>query len=137
MNRICWKCKTEKDLDEFGKDKNRELGHEYICKMCKQEKDREVASRPEVMERHLEYITSDKGKEIRRIRQRKDYHERKYKTIARKMVEKAVHEGTLTKKNCEVCGNERSLGHHSDYSRPLEVTWLCQKHHSEVHRKTN
>jgi hypothetical protein len=101
MNRICWKCKTEKDLDEFGKDKNRELGHEYICKMCKQEKDREVASRPEVM------------------------------------VEKAVHEGTLTKKNCEVCGNERSLGHHSDYSRPLEVTWLCQKHHSEVHRKTN
>lgn len=34
---------------------------------------------------------------------------------------------------CEVCGDVNSQGHHEDYSRPLEVMWLCQKHHSARH----
>jgi hypothetical protein len=28
-----------------------------------------------------------------------------------------------------------SQGHHPDYSKPFEVVWLCQLHHSEEHRK--
>lgn len=59
-------------------------------------------------------------------------------------IEKAVAKGTLIPKPCEVCGESprRSDGarmvhaHHDDYSKPLEVRWLCQKHHHEWH-KTN
>jgi hypothetical protein len=34
-------------------------------------------------------------------------------------------------KRCE----GRIEGHHEDYSRPLDVIWLCQKHHRWVHEQ--
>lgn len=53
------------------------------------------------------------------------------KWLARKKVEKAVKNGSLIRQPCEVCGG-RSQAHHSDYSKPLEAQWLCQKHHREA-----
>ncbi len=39
----------------------------------------------------------------------------------------------------QVCGIEdcTTLGerHHEDYSKPLEIRWLCRKHHKELSRK--
>lgn len=34
---------------------------------------------------------------------------------------------------CEVCGAEKTDGHHDDYSKPLDVRWLCRLHHMEIH----
>jgi len=48
----------------------------------------------------------------------------------------AVRKGTLTRKPCAVCGIDKVQGHHSDYTRPLYVIWLCQKHHLEIHAPT-
>lgn len=31
----------------------------------------------------------------------------------------------------ECCG--RPVAHHPDYSRPLDVVWLCQSHHKKAH----
>jgi hypothetical protein len=42
--------------------------------------------------------------------------------------------GRLKKLPCEVCGNPKSDGHHDDYAKPLDVKWLCRKHHAERHR---
>jgi len=39
----------------------------------------------------------------------------------------------LKKQSCEVCGEIKALGHHDDYDKPLEVRWLCPKHHIELH----
>jgi hypothetical protein len=39
ITRICYKCKIEKDIIEFRKDKNRPLGYEYRCKECAQKKE--------------------------------------------------------------------------------------------------
>jgi len=40
----------------------------------------------------------------------------------------------LERQPCEVCGARPAEAHHDDYSRPLEVRWLCKRHHAEHHR---
>lgn len=56
---------------------------------------------------------------------------------ARKAVNAAVAIGLLTRPElCEKCGRpyHRTLqGHHEDYTKPLEVMWLCQSCHSAQH----
>jgi len=48
---------------------------------------------------------------------------------------RALKNGKLVKKPCEVCGAiNRIEAHHEDYSKPLEVRWLCMKHHKMEHR---
>src|SRR4051812_26186703 len=42
----------------------------------------------------------------------------------------AVRTGAITKEPCEVCGEIRAHGHHDDYTKPLEVRWLCAAHHA-------
>ncbi len=32
------------------------------------------------------------------------------------------------------CG-EPGEAHHPDYGKPLNVIWLCRKHHAEIHRE--
>lgn len=41
----------------------------------------------------------------------------------------AIRNKTLRKTPCIECGNTKSEAHHEDYSKPLEVIWLCKKHH--------
>lgn len=52
---------------------------------------------------------------------------------ARSSVMRAVMRGDIQREPCEVCGWIDSESHHDDYSKPLEVMWLCQKHHVEEH----
>lgn len=46
----------------------------------------------------------------------------------------ALKRGKLTRLPCEVCGEGKVEGHHPDYFRPLDVVWLCKKHHLEIHK---
>lgn len=59
---------------------------------------------------------------------------------AHEMLTLAIYHGDLVPTtNCEKCGapdNGRQLhGHHEDYSKPLEVTWLCNTCHRLEHNR--
>ena len=54
---------------------------------------------------------------------------------ARRAVRTAIKAGRMTRKPCEVCGANRTHGHHDDYTQPLNVRWLCPSHHREHHAK--
>lgn len=60
-----------------------------------------------------------------------------HKTKAHSNLHTAVENGSVVKKPCMICGNITVEGHHEDYSKPLEVLWLCKKHHHEKHRIHN
>lgn len=59
----------------------------------------------------------------------------KAKIAVRKISKKALRDGVLVKKPCEKCGAEKTEMHHEDYSKPLEVIWLCRPCHLEVHKE--
>jgi hypothetical protein len=41
-------------------------------------------------------------------------------------VRSAVRAGRLVRAACETCGATKTQGHHDDYSKPLDVRWLCR-----------
>jgi len=52
------------------------------------------------------------------------------------LVHMAVKKGIITKDPCKVCKTTKDVqAHHYDYSKPLDVIWLCRKHHNELHLK--
>lgn len=61
--------------------------------------------------------------------------ERRLRAIARSYLKVYVMRGKIKKMPCEKCGENEVHGHHSDYSKPLEVRWLCKKHHLAEHGK--
>jgi hypothetical protein len=55
------------------------------------------------------------------------------KFLARQSVMVAIRSGKLIKKPCKKCANPKSEAHHKDYTKPLDVIWLCRKCHIQIH----
>lgn len=50
----------------------------------------------------------------------------------------AISAGKLKPRPCERCGDAVGVqAHHEDYSKPLDVTWLCPPCHGQRHREIN
>ena len=80
-----------------------------------------------------EYRNTEKGNEVAKLTQRRMtlLYPEKYR--ARYAVLQAKRTGALAPQPCSNCGVDKVEAHHSDYSRPLDVMWLCKTHHVEVH----
>lgn len=84
-----------------------------------------------------------RAKKIAQSREGRKRNSEKYKAYdksrdpvklrARARIRNRIYLGLLERQPCEVCGDVRSHAHHKDYSKPLDVRWLCPKHHKEVH----
>ena len=54
-------------------------------------------------------------------------------TFAHNSVARALKNGNLIKDSCCMCRSIMSVAHHDDYSKPLDVMWLCSVHHKSRH----
>lgn len=55
------------------------------------------------------------------------------KALAHRKVEYHLSVGNIVRRPCEICGDPNSQAHHKDYAVPLEITWLCPRHHAAMH----
>lgn len=72
------------------------------------------------------------------FRQRKRYHNEKFpkRRKARTKLSNSLRDGKIVRRPCQECGSKNSHAHHYDYSRPLDVVWLCTEHHWKAHGRT-
>jgi len=58
---------------------------------------------------------------------------KRHKYLARWEAKRAISRGLIVRKPCEVCGESKVHAHHDDYSKPLNIRWLCLIHHRQFH----
>lgn len=131
----CFKCGTEKGLDEFYRHSQMQDGRLNKCKECARRDvgDNYRKRKPyyQAYERRR-FRRPERKAQIRRIVQRRrKLHPEKYK--AHNAVSNAIRDGRLIRQPCEACGNAKSQAHHDDYNKPLDVRWLCFKCHRAYH----
>jgi hypothetical protein len=81
---------------------------------------------------------ADPSVKARRAAQMRQYSKSpatRHHHVARWQVHRALEAGRLVKQPCEVCGDAKVHAHHDDYSKPLDVRWLCLRHHVDHHAK--
>lgn len=59
--------------------------------------------------------------------------EQRMKANARAYLHEYVKRGKITKLPCVKCNNPVVEAHHPDYSKPLDVVWLCRDCHMTEH----
>lgn len=60
-------------------------------------------------------------------------HDERVKSNARRLATYYTKVGKIPREPCQKCGAQKSEKHHPDYSRPLEVEWLCRRCHRAAH----
>lgn len=55
------------------------------------------------------------------------------KLNARQTLNDAIGSGKIKAQPCTKCGDTNAEAHHENYEKPLDVVWLCHKHHMEIH----
>lgn len=145
----CTKCGETKGREEFYRQAKMADGLLSKCKTCTKrdvrenrarkidycrEFDRARANLPHRVEARAAYAQTPEGKDALRRGSVAWDKRNPVKKAASIVVNNAVRDGRLTRQPCEVCGAAKAHAHHGDYGKPLDVRWLCTKHHAEWHK---
>ena len=142
--KVCPKCKASLPISQFYK------GHSR-CKPCHYaatrewqakniEKYREIkkAWRRTNKDKSREHYRRSWRKDADKYRARRKIYYKDYQRLAHGKVFKAIARGDLVRPNiCSNCSGSDSpiIAHHDDYSKPLEVRWICESCHADHHYK--
>lgn len=138
MSKTCTKCGKIKYPHEFYK-------WQLVCKECAREKARlyqEIHRKnPDFVKKHREayknwYENNGRNRAVDYKEAIKEWRVKHPEALkAHYIVQKAIKETTMIRPvHCTECKlNKRVSAHHDDYSKPLEVIWLCSSCHKLRH----
>jgi hypothetical protein len=135
----CFKCKAVKPLIEFYKHSKMADGHINKCKECT--KNDVHLNRTQNLEKYRAY-DRERSKNPERIRVNTEINkawraEDRRRVSAHNAVLRAIKAEKLVRLPCVRCGEKKSVAHHEDYDKPLDVVWLCQPCHKQRHKEIN
>jgi len=149
--KTCTKCGETKHRSRFGTNKNRKGGLQCWCKTCNTKYNREylAKNRDSIRNHKRIYYANNRASVLKRVH---DYRVENREQIARHKQERHLahpehkkaqdaiktekRAGRLSVKPCEMCGSDENIdAHHDDYSKPLDVQWLCRGCHLRLHVK--
>lgn len=151
----CKSCDQQKPLNEFYADKWKSDGLRRVCKACDKARVKYLDDkrRGNVVFRAAQ-AAAEKQKRINNTHCRENARRgaRIYrlrfpeKSICRESLNRALRRGDVTRPmTCEACGKTPEAridgrsglqAHHADYSKPLDVKWMCVRCHTDEHRST-
>ena len=108
------------------------VSHNYVCPVCCR---KAVNQRRQPPRRTAAQVQRERE-------QKREYFQRRYRDPEAKLKMRsrieafhAARRGIIKKTPCTVCGSDAFVqAHHTDYTKPLEVVWLCRKCHGGLHR---
>lgn len=133
MNKTCIKCGASHPVEKFDRAPGNADGRNNRCRQCLKAyhaanyKKKKV----QILGRNAKWRSVNKKRmaELAKCWREKN----KEKTRAYMIVDNERKAGRLVKLPCQVCGSLKAQAHHEDYSKPLELIWLCKTHHEERH----
>jgi len=146
-----FKCGAEKPLSEFYKHPVMGDGHLNKCIECAKldalkhradnlervrAYDRKRGDYPHRVAARAEYAKTEACR-VAASKGRKNYRAKNPgRTRMYSEVSRSIKNGDIKKIPCERCGKTKNIhAHHEDYSKPLDVIWLCVKCHVERYKE--
>ena len=147
--RTCKTCGIPKELDQFPAYVVRgKRGYRRECKTCWNKKWSPIVTEHNKRYYHENISGMRDSQKARTAKQHRASwlkhaernqayaHRHPEREAAKVQVKIAVRSGRLKRQLCVKCGAKAQC-HHDDYSKPLDVMWLCPFHHGERHRFLN
>jgi hypothetical protein len=137
--KVCGSCKEKKPLAEFNQRRASSDGRQTWCRKCSEQvcRDYRDNNRDKVREYDRNRAGLPARKAARNAIRKKWESKNAPKIKARRILNAAIKSGKLIRQPCCVCHNTKSHAHHEDYSKPLDVIWLCSLHHAKLHTDRN
>lgn len=57
-----------------------------------------------------------------------------FKAKARSYANVMLNRGKIQRLSCTVCGDPKAQMHHTDYTQPMKVQWICRPCHMDIHK---
>ena len=132
--KVCSKCKKEKPLSEFGFSNTKSGIRQSQCRSCFSEYNRKrYEARAEEFKKARREYEKEHPESVLDTRLRM-CSKNPNKFNANKAVNAAIYAGVIKNPGvCFGCGRKseetRLSAHHFDYTRPLDVVWVCRRCH--------